>query len=297
MSENSIVDLSGLTEPVANVATKLMDKLSNGVGWIANKKTPKKIAIDTYIEEIKNSNLEPIVKAALISNAQKTIKEYCNQNNIIEIARNSLNSNAHPECIDDDWLNQFMDKARMVSDEEFQFIWGKILAEECNVTNSIPKQLLSILEQMDKSDAEAFTAICSITVYFEFGNEISFYPIINSSNVDELCSKIGINDGDLVNLNALGLIEINFSVSNDFYGFKLCKTPVVLKYHNHELELPKGMDELSTGNVILTKAGSALCNAININEELEGFWEEYCLPTFQKAIKEFNDQKSDGSNK
>lgn len=297
MSENSIVDLSGLTEPVANVATKLVDKLSNGVGWIANRKTPKKIAIDTYIEEIKNSNLEPIVKASLISNAQKTIKEYCNQNNIIEIACNSLNSTAHPEIIDDDWLNQFMDKARLVSDEEFQFIWGKILAEECNATNSIPKQLLSILEQMDKSDAKAFAEICSISIYIEENNKITFFPIIKQSNNVELSSKIGIGFEDLVNLKALGLLDMDFSGIDDIYGVKFYITPAVIKYQNNKYELPKEMNNFPVGNVLFTKTGNALCKALKISEEQEGFWEEYCLPTFQKAIKEFYNQKSDVSNK
>lgn len=88
-----------------------------------------------------------MVKAALISNARKIVKEYCNQKNIVSIAIQSVKSNAKPENIDDDWLAQFMDKARLVSAEEFQLIWGKILANECNHPGCVPRALLEILPE------------------------------------------------------------------------------------------------------------------------------------------------------
>ena len=125
MKENKNVslinnDFSGISD----VANNLINKLSDCVGWCANRETPKKIAISTYIADIQKSNRDPLVKAALISNAKKILKEYCNQYDIINIAINSLKEDSTPESIDEDWISIFMDRARLVSSEEFKLIWG-----------------------------------------------------------------------------------------------------------------------------------------------------------------------------
>ena len=117
----NLIDFEGVSDVINN----LIDKLSSGAGWIANRETPSKIATNTYIEEIQKSNYDSLTKAALISQAKKTIKEYCNQKNIVEIAVESLQKRTNPEKMDNDWVALFMDKARLVSDKEFQIIWGK----------------------------------------------------------------------------------------------------------------------------------------------------------------------------
>ena len=74
-----------------------------------------------------------------------------------------------------------MDQARLISDEVFQSIWGKILAEECNDNNSIPKKLLYTLAQMDREDAETFTTLCSLAVKVDDEYE----PVIWCHRLDE----------------------------------------------------------------------------------------------------------------
>lgn len=145
MTMQSLINIDG--NGLKDVLIDLNDKLATAVGWIANKETPEKIAINTYIKEIQEKNYDPVTKAALISNAKKIIKGYCNQSNIVEIARSSLQNNADPQKLEDDWLARFMDKAQLVSSEEFQWIWGKILARECNEPGSIPPALLYTLEK------------------------------------------------------------------------------------------------------------------------------------------------------
>ena len=80
---DSLISFDGF----ADVCNNFINKISDATGWIANHKTPARIAADTYIQEIQNSNYDPLTKAALISNAKKAIKEYCNQNNIIKTSR------------------------------------------------------------------------------------------------------------------------------------------------------------------------------------------------------------------
>lgn len=81
----------------------------------------------TDIEDIKNSDYDSLLKAALISQAKKTIKEYCNQKDVVGFAINELREGANPQKVDDDWIALFMNQARLISDEVFQSIWGKIL--------------------------------------------------------------------------------------------------------------------------------------------------------------------------
>ena len=137
---SSIVDLGSLSNPV----NTLIEKVSNGIGWIANRKTYKKLALDSFISDIEKSNLDPVEKAVLISYAPKVLKEAKNQESILDIAIEHLKSDAHPEKIDDDWLSQFMDKARLVSNEEFQIIWGRILADECNEVGSVKNWIVKM---------------------------------------------------------------------------------------------------------------------------------------------------------
>lgn len=269
---NELINFDGLGEVVVNFTNKLAD----GIGWIANKETPKKIALNTYIKEIQEKDYDPITKAALISNAKQIIKGYCNQNNIVEIAMQFLQSDAKSENVEDDWLGRFMDEARFVSSKEFQWIWGRILAKECNNPGSIPLVLLHTLEKMDKEDAEAFTALCRTAVKFEE----EYTPIIIGSKLNEYKSLVGIDLDKLLNLNALGLIEMDLGVLSSGYKLEAETVATKVNYFDKEFE-PAEEKGVSVGNVLFTKAGQALCQSIDV-DMIEGFWEAYCLPFWKR---------------
>ena len=272
---NELINFDGLGEVIVNFTNKLAD----GIGWIANKETPRKLAMNTYIKEIQEKDYDPVTKAALISNAKQILKEYCNQNDIVKIATQSLQTGAKPEDVEDDWLGRFMDKAKLVSSQEFQRIWGKILARECNEPGSIPVTLLYTLEKMDKEDAEAFTALCRIAV--ELDGKLS--PFIIGSKFDEYNLLVGINLDKLVSLDALGLIEMDFGTQASGYVIETDEIPAKVIYFDKEYEL---FDEkqIGVGNVIFAKAGEALCQSIDV-DMIEGFWENFCLPFWEERKK------------
>ena len=205
---DSLINFDGLGEAVKT----LINRLADGIGWIVTRETPQKTAVNTYIEEIQKSDLDPIVKAALISKAKKNIREYCNQNDIVNIALEMIDDTAKPENVHEDWLNQFMDKARYVSDDEFQLIWAKVLAEECNEPGSIPKKLLHILEQIEKQEAEVFSKICTVSICVE-DSECKYTPFIMGPALQEYYEELGITFESMVELQALGLIEMAFGFS------------------------------------------------------------------------------------
>ena len=222
--------------------------------------------------------MDPLTKAAMIGNSRKIIKEYTNQNNIVKNAIQYIEGSAKPEKMEDDWLALFMDKARLVSSKEFQLIWGKVLARECNEPGSIPRTLLYILSQMEREEAETFTTLSKMTVSVEEDSA----PVIIASKWSEY-GKFGITFDRIVNLKALGLIEANLDDISAGYALEASTTPSKVLYFTKEYEFSQS--SISIGNVIYTKAGIALFKSIVV-EEMPGFWEEYCLPYFESTTTE-----------
>ncbi len=284
---NELVTTAGL-QVVSQAAKHLINKLSSAVGWTASQKTDEELAREIYIEDIKKSNLPSLQKAAFVSNATKIIKEYTNQHNIVKYAIENMEQSAHPEEIQDDWLFTFMDKARLISDEEFQLIWGYILAKECMEPNSIPKSLLSTLEKMDKIDAETFSALCKFSPYIVEDNKKTFTTIIVYSKIDEFYSKFGITFETLSDLQSLGLIQFNpqgsvFSPDVTAYVCNSPQSPIVLHYFDEIFTFPNDIYEVPLGNVLYTKSGHALCKAIKAEKDKD-FFKAYCIPLCEKHI-------------
>ena len=72
MTMQSLINIDG--NGLKDVLIDLNDKLATAVGWIANKETPEKIAINTYIKEIQEKNYDPVTKAALIMQILKSLR-------------------------------------------------------------------------------------------------------------------------------------------------------------------------------------------------------------------------------
>lgn len=271
---NSLISFDGFSDVVNN----LIDKISNAVGWVLSHDTPKKIAVDTYIKDIQESNFDAITKASLISNAKKTIKEYSNQRDIVSMAINTLNPSARPNDVDEDWLLQFMDKTRLVSNSDFQIIWAKILAEECNSPGAIPKALLHILEQMDKHSAESFMKLASVSISFIDEGKIEYTPIVPKNRFNSYFESMGINLNELIELQSLGLINVSDGLTQ--YSMN-CGTSVVARYHEQKYELPK---TFPVGEVLYTRIGEVLCGVV-FAEKVEGFFDDVCIPYWKETLE------------
>ena len=258
----------------------LLEKLSNAIGWIA---TPDKVAQETYIEWVNQSDFDPLTKAVMISNARKIIAEYSNQREIVQYAVYCIKDNAQLDKVDNDWLSQFMDKARLVSDSDFQKIWGHILAEECNDPGSLPRSLLHTLDKMDRKDAERFTLLGTFSVLTKDNDKYSYVPIILDSHLKDYYSPKGLDFDALIDLKSLGLIEVDVGPFSHGYCTTLLSKPNVVFYFDKQYKVPDIMDELPVGNVLYTKTGQALRRAIK-PEQQEDFFNQYCIPFWEKRV-------------
>ena len=258
---------------------KMIDRLSNFFVWCVNHDTPNRIALDTYISDIQNSDMDPLTKAVLISNAKKTIKEYKNQCDIVTIAKKSINPDAQPDEVDEDWLAQFMDKARLVNNEELKFIWGRLLSGEINVPQSIPKVLLHIIEQMDTDAAHDFMAVSNTTIKVFDDGKWEYEPLIFLKRLSlEYYKERGITFDSLIELEALGLIHYN--PTTYFQASHESKTIYFndIAYDTQEAR----RSNLLLGNVLFTNAGRALFSVIEaerdseyLNDLINAHWAEF----------------------
>ena len=283
MLDNLNLDLA----PTANVANKLIDKISGFLSYKIGKESPENIAVNVFIEEVKKLNCDALTKAMLISKSKTLIREYSNQVNIVKECQLYLKNDARPENIEDDWLHLFMDKARLISNSEVQKLWGKILAGEANKPGSISRQLLNILSYMDKENAENFTNICRFVIKPKYkSGEVGSdrLLLITREHLDSYYYQHGVSLEELRSLQSFGLIEM---MQNRhlvvYYSFHSEEPIIGVCYDKDSMFFLNAKHDIPQGAVIFTKVGQELFNVLSV-EPVEDFWEKVVKPFFKEEV-------------
>lgn len=180
MSENPLVDLEHLTEPL----TKLVEVVAAGMGTL--------YAPFGTVRQAKADGQAKIIRAetdAVVLSLQQRARhrlEYiesrrqANLEHIAVEASAALPTVVSGDSVDEDWILQFFENAQDVCDSDMQKLWGRLLAGEVASPNSYSKRTLQFLKTMDKQEAVAFTNYCGFSVtdsngwHFIFGGEITF---------------------------------------------------------------------------------------------------------------------------
>ncbi len=165
-NENSLVNIGDLAKPV----TALIEKIADATGVLYEpRRIRKRAKAESEAELIKAETqigITILQRRALSRFVQEEGKKQENIEDITEEAIPLLNENSTPENIEDDWMANFFDKCRIVSDKELKSIWSKVLAGEANTPNSFSKRTVNLLASLDKSDAELFTSLCGFSFFF-----------------------------------------------------------------------------------------------------------------------------------
>ena len=235
-------------------------------------------AIEIYKKNIEADERIPVLmKSAMISKARKTLKEYCNQKDILEIAEKFLTGKEEIKNLDDDWLSFFMDKAKNINNDDIKLMFGKILAGEASGKAHIPKRLIQTLEIMEEYDAKNFKNLCRSIIRISAVEipQHKMVPMIDLDN-DTMLGLLGLTVSNLMDLKAIGLIEFN---SERPFIFRLNPTPynsrTVIKYG--ESERIVNLQELEVGHVAFTKAG----------EKLASLLEEQAIKEYEIEIEKY----------
>jgi hypothetical protein len=189
------------------------------------------------------------------------------QSNIESITAKALpelDATSEPQKIDDDWISNFFDKSKLVSDGEMQSLWAKVLAGEANRPGSYSKRTVGFLASLDKADAVVFQQLCG------FGWQIGdVVPLIDDVQ-SEVFTSVGIDFSSLTHLNDIGLLRfeplagfrrIGFpkNMAVFYYG-----TPILIEFKNEQ------QNELETGKVLLSKIGQELAPICG-SKQVSGF--------------------------
>ncbi len=265
-TSNSLVNLSGLTQP----ADTLIKKVSDAVGgWFAPYQTRRVAKADAEAALIKaQSEIEitDLHRRAAHRFIEEEAQRQKNMEDITDKALPQLNENAKPESMDNDWIANFFDKCRIVSDDEMQGLWSRVLAGEANAPGSYSKRTVNFLSDLDKAEAELFTKLCGFG--WQIGNVV---PLVFDVQA-EIYNKYGINFGTLSHLESIGLVQFH-----NITGFLKQNLPKKLNvsYYGRALtlEIPQDADNtLQIGKVFLTRTGQELAPICG-SKPVDGFLE------------------------
>jgi len=260
----SLVNLGQLSQP----ADTLIKKVSSAVGGIFEpwqiKRVAKAEAEASLIKTKAEIEITDLHRRAMHRFVEEEANRQENMEAITGKAIPKLEDGSDPSKMEDDWVTNFYDKSRIVSDDDMQEIWANILAGEANSPGTYSKRTVNFLGDLDKRDAESFLALCSFGWYI--GN---FTPLVFDSKAP-IYNDNGLNFGTLTHLDSIGLIQ--FSNISGFQRTGLPKT-FTISYCGEPLNLTmekEADNTLAIGKVLLTQVGRELaivCQAPGV----EGF--------------------------
>ena len=266
----SLVNASGLSKP----ADTLVTKIANAFGRHFDPRQAVRMAeaevqadrirrvgaanIDIEVTELKER------AAARFANEEMT--KQVNMEGIIEKALPGLGDNANPEAMENDWIMNFFDKCRMVSDDDMQQIWAGILSGEANNPGSFSRRTVNLVADLDKRDAELFRNLCGYAWMIGSVTPLVFDSQANIYNCN------GITFESLGQLESLGLLHFNSVTGFKRVNFR--KQTMVFYYgRSVALGFPNDSDnELSIGTTRFTQSGRELAPICG-STQVEGFFD------------------------
>ena len=250
--ENPIAKLGDLTKP----ATVLIEKISDAVGGIFKPyqvvRVAKAEAEASRIQAESQILVTDLHRRAMHRFLEEEAKKQSNIESITQEALPLLEDKSSPEAVADDWITNFFDKSRIVSDKEMQGLWSRVLAGEANAPGAFAKRTVNLLADLDKEDAVLFTKLCGFG--WMIGNVCPLVFDVTAS----IYNDNGINFSALSHLESLGLIQFN-----NLSGFRRLRIPKVATvfYYGKPVTLTfakEAENDLELGHVLLTRAGQQL---------------------------------------
>jgi hypothetical protein len=256
---------------LAKPITVLIEKVSEAIGGVVRPYQIKRIAEAeaeaSKIQALAQIEITEMQRRALIRFVVEETNKQSNIEAIIDKSIPELATTSRPKDVDNDWIVNFFDKCKLISNEEMQILWAKVLAGEANSPGKYSKRTINFLSNMDKPDAEMFSLLCRYV--WDFGGD--FTPIILNLN-DKIYDAEGMNYDVIKHLQDIGLL-----IFEPYGGFNKQNIPQVINIYyqgdRYKLELPLPKDNIiEVGKVLLSKVGNELVPLAG-NNPLEGFAE------------------------
>lgn len=267
MPDISLINTKGLTKP----AVVLIEKISSAVGILWEPERIRRVAqakADAAMILAKGEmEIDEVKVRALQRFVDEETRNQQNMESIVEKAIPDLDENAPTEDIENDWITNFFDKCRSISDQGMQRLWSRVLSGEANSPGSFSRKTVNLVADLDKESARLFHTLCG------FGWELreNLVPLILDFS-DPIYTQNGIALFLLGELDAIGLIKIDVSG-----GYAILELPreVTVSYHDRPVQLTLQKDsgnKLSVGYVMMTPSGLQLSRVVK-PKPVVGFFE------------------------
>lgn len=267
---NSLVNLGDIAKP----ADTLIKKVSKAVGGVFApyqiKRVAKAEAEAAIIQAETQIQITDLHRRAMPRFVEEEAKKQENIEEITNKALPHLQASTDAEKMDDDWVTNFFDKSRIISDGEMQDLWSRVLAGEANAPGTYSKRTVNFLGDLDKTDADLFSRLCGFG--WMIGNVV---PLVFDAQA-EVYNKQGIDFNSLSHLESIGLVQFN-----NIAGYSRLKLPKKFQvfYYGSPLSLEmagESDNQLEIGKVLLTKTG----------QELAPICRSKAVPSFVDYVKE-----------
>lgn len=284
---------------------KLIDTIQMGAGWVLKPLQQKRMAKATHnaLELLKNDLLEYNAelkiedgKISFIAKAEATelevyqlaviekeVRRQINAANIIEKTAKILEDKEEisETPVDVDWTARYFEIVQNISNEDVQFIWSKILADEIAKPNSYSLRTLELLKNINSKEAKIFSKI------YDFVFQCSGEFLI--SNDEDILQKNGLKKEEQWLLEELNLVKRNMTITltKDKETFFVIKNKLVKVISNNNSQISV---------MILTNVGKELynllvdCQNTNIEPYLFDVFNENHQVYVSKIIKKYPTQ-------
>lgn len=266
MSDNPIAKLGDLSKP----ATTLIEKISEAVGGVFKPYQIVRVAkAEADADRIRAQSQIEVTDLQRRAMHRFLVEEAKRQSNIESITQKAipqLEEKSDPGKVEDDWITNFFDKSRIVSDKEMQQLWAALLAGEANSPGAFSKRTVNLLSDLDKSDAELFARLCC------FGWNLAGVAPLVFDVLAPIYAAEGISFASLSHLETLGLIQFDNTA-----GFVFLELPkrVEVNYFGKVAQITfpqESGNRFDVGKVLLTKAGQQLARVCTV-APIAGFYE------------------------
>jgi hypothetical protein len=250
--------------PTGKTGEALVNRISNAIGVVfepTRMRREAKAAIDVAKADVEIEVIRAEGHLRLTEVQERGIRrmvyeEGKNQENIESITMKAiphLSTEAKPEDLDEDFVRHLFDKAKLISNDEMQELWAKILAGEANKAGSFSRRTLELVSQMSKSDAELFTRLCA-NVWI-IGVPCPMLP--QGQHAVRNADNYSMSFNDLNHLESIGLVHHG----GEGYLRTNFSRHLTIAYHGCAvfLEFPQdNNNSLQIGSALLTSAGQEL---------------------------------------
>lgn len=218
--------------------------------------------------------------AASYKHAKKIVRQQVNLNKVGEQAVECFRLNPPPATeepvadISEDWLNAFEEQASLMSSEQMQRLFGRILAGEIRKPSTYSIKTLKLMAQLDNRAASLFTLLCSLAISNPFPgmNVFSDVRVVSLGNAgSNSLQPYGLGFDSLNILHEYGLIISDYNSYMD-YRMAIARDNQVLplRYQNKlygfvsKGEVPPIQNEFRVSGVAFTKSGRELLSIVDI---------------------------------